>query len=408
MKIVKIITLMVSVILLNCTAVLWSQMLDYNKPETPSPSWNGIFLYDARMAASGGVALMSSGAGTAIANPAIAPKENGFYINSSAAILGQTAYQYGALNSGVFYTEDPLFELNANFSNLSAVLSTEKINLSAGWYRHASLELPDYTSSQQQYIYEASYTGAEDAVFFAVSGELFQDFCVGAKFTYLYGSRSAEQDENYNFAVISQYEHYEFRYYMISLGMLFKPAKTLSIAALMDYPFGGDVDEQISITFDARELNGAYIYKTNTGKSDFERPPKINLSISYSPTGSEGAEAESDLTIAVEFNYILWSDYTFYSFGEEIERYLEDAFVAAVGIEKKIEFETLDLFLRGGYRLDPQPTTDPTATLHWLTLGAGLAFSDLTIDMAGAYIFGSLNEWTANNFTVVTTLGYKF
>lgn len=78
-----------------------------------------------------------------------------------------------------------------------------------------------------------------------------------------------------------------------------------------------------------------------------------------------------------------------------------------MGLELPIKFRGFNLAMRGGYRLDPQPVPEPQTTLHWLTFGAGISISQINLDVAASYFFGSLQEWNPQNFTVIATLGIQ-
>jgi hypothetical protein len=406
-KLSMMIILILSIISLTFAADLIAQSADYHREESPVISWNGINLYDARSAATAGISVFSSTASAAVSNPALMRKTDVIYLSGSYTMIGSTAYQYGAMNTGVFYNVDKIYEFNDCFSNISSAFSLGELNIGVGYYKNTLIELPDFNVSGDGYSSSSVFSGKEDAFYFALSYPL-SDLTLGAKLTYISGNRSLNLTELYDSVItIIQNEDYDFDYFMLSFGTVWKTSEKLRLSAVFNFSIASTINSEIERSFDAQTAGGGHIYSTTSSEDDLYRPSKLIISAHAIPFLSEMEKSEHELNIGLEIGYIFWNSYKYVTFGEELTRNFEDTVLLAIGIELPISCRGFDIALRGGYRLDPQPVPEPETTLHWLTFGAGLSIWDITLDVAGSYCFGSLTDWTAQNFSVITTLGIR-
>lgn len=383
------------------------QTKDYHRDESPAASWNWIVLNDARSAGATGISVFSSDAQSAVFNPALLKNTDSIMISASYALIGATAYQYQTMNTGPFYAQDKLYEFNDDFAALSASTSFGKIKISAGYYKKSLLDLPDFNLSDTGYSASAVFAGNENAYYLAAAYDL-TDLALGAKFTWVNGNRIADLYENYyDTEIIEQNQDYDFDYYIISFGLGWKAAQNINVSAVIDYPVTGEVDAEYSRSFQANIPGGVSVDETNTSEDDLDRPTKITAAAFIKPFAGGDQKDGKDIAIGVEMVYTFWNSYRYFTFGDEMTRDFDDTAELAVGIELPIQCRGFDLAFRCGYRLDPQPVPAPDTTLNRLTFGTGIEFGLMSFDLAGSYIFGSLPEWTPQNFTVIGTLAIK-
>jgi hypothetical protein len=396
-----------SILLVLIPLGIFGQSKDYHRDESPAVSWNGIVLNDARSAAIAGISVFSSNAGAAAANPALLKKTDSILFATSYALTGTTAYQYQTMNTGVFYAQDKIYEFNDDFTSLSANVSFRNINIGAGYYKNALLDLPDFDVIDTGYSASTVFSGCEDAYYLAASYDL-SDMTFGLKFTWVDGKRTANLHEVYDgIEIIEQNQDYGFDYYIISLGIDWKAAESIYLSAVFDYPITNKQDAEYSRIFLANIPGGAYIEETNTSKDDLYRPSKVIAAALLTPFAGNNKKDGKEIAVGVELTYTFWNSYRYFMFGDEMTRNFDDTAELAVGFELPVACRGFNLAFRGGYRLDPQPVPEPKTTLNWLTFGAGIEFRGISFDVAGSYIFGSLPEWNPQNFTAVATLAFQ-
>jgi hypothetical protein len=388
-------------------SVIFGLSKDYLRDESLAISWNGVVLYDARSSAAAGISVFASGTGAAAANPALLSETDSLLFGTSLALTGTTAYQYQTMNTGVFYSADKIYEFNNNFSMLSATASLGDINASAGFYKKALLDLPDFDATGTGYTASAVFSGYENAFYLAASYDL-SDLALGAKLTWVKGNRSVNFNEVYDSViVIAQNEVYSFDYFILSLGLAWKASEKINLSAVIDYPMTSTQDSEYSRTFNANTTGGEHIATLNTSQDDLYRPMKITAAALLTPFADSVGKDENGMAIGFEITHTFWNSYRYFTFGEEFLRNFDDTTTLAVGLELPIKCRGFNFTLRGGYRLDPQPVPAPDSTLNWLTFGAGISIQGISLDMATSYFFGSLPEWNPQNFTIITTLGIQ-
>ena len=87
---------------------------------------------------------------------------------------------------------------------------------------------------------------------------------------------------------------------------------------------------------------------------------------------------------------------------------MRDTLILSLGCEYACFGESFDYFFRAGYRLDPQPLTEPRTTLHSFSGGLGILWKKLQGDIGFAYFTGSAEDVRQNHFVFCTSLSYYF
>ncbi|MCP5048040.1 MAG: hypothetical protein GY940_12780, partial [bacterium] len=155
------------IVLCAAPFTLSAQYFDYHRDESPSISWNGVPLFDARMLGAGGVSLMASPAFSASINPALIPSTKETALGASYEIMQHEAFQYRGLNQGVFYSPDNQSQRNDRPSGFAIVFPYKGLRFSAGWSTINLLELPSFSFQADRYSYTGNFPGNENTVFAA-------------------------------------------------------------------------------------------------------------------------------------------------------------------------------------------------------------------------------------------------
>ncbi len=405
-----IITLFIG--LLGSSISGYSQYFDYHREESPAISWNGVSLFDARLLATGGISLMSSAPFIAISNPALIFECNQVAIGTSFNLMSYQAYQYWGINEGVLKAPDGLSDTNLQISGFSVVLPLKTIHLSFGWVVSNILEFPDFDQDQYVWGYSGQFEGKEDRFFLATAFRLAKGFHLGIKFEYLKGKRQVILTEHFYyegeyFSIIQQEEQHQSTAVYSSLGASLKISPSWTVGAVFSYQLFGEVDRRIIRRFE-NNFTSPDIFDQQSATDDLYKPSTIKVGATFIPIQKKQPQSEKKMTLAAEAFYVLWSRYKYEFFQELQERNMRDTLILSLGCEYACFGESFDYFFRAGYRLDPQPLTEPRTTLHSFSGGLGILWKKLQGDIGFAYFTGSAEDVRQNHFVFCTSLSYYF
>lgn len=385
-----------------------AQNYDYHREESSAISWNGTTMFDARMLAAGGISFMASAPFAAVINPALLPKESKFNLGLSLANTDYEAFQYWGINQGVYTVPEAQSDRNKNVSGLSFSLPFKKFRLSAGWYIADLLVLPDFNFDYRYWAYSGKFSGRENNFFAAAAFAVGRKLDVGVKIDYISGSRDVLIDEYHkyyrsdgnpvdSFLLIERAENHNLGCIVPTIGAQYRFSPSWAAAAAVVYPFRGKADRKIWQTFDNQYWTPITI--TQTGSDTLYRPAKIYLGTDYT-TANRHAPRQNAVTIAAELAYILWEDYKYIYFSEEMPRDMRNCLVFASGLEYGIYKPAVDYFLRAGYRFDPQPVDRPHVSLHTFSCGTGFRFGHIAADIGIAYYIAPSDMLSQRHFVV--------
>jgi len=390
-----------------------AQHYDYHKEEGPAISWNGTQMFDARMLGAGGVSFLSSGFFAGAVNPALLPEGGTFSAGFSADYMAHEAFQYWGVNQGVTVKPSALSDQQTGLNALALSFSLKKVRLSAGWYVPALLSLPDFDFEQRYWAYTGEFSGREDTFFAAAAVSWGNKFDIGIKIDYIHGNRNVEINEYHNYYTSDGYpvdsyllirhsESHKLTCIVPTVGVTFKFSPTWTLDASLVYPFKGNAERTLNRTFDNQYEPP--ISDTLNGKDRFFRPPKIQAGTRYT-WHPRGSGSKTKLTIALESTYVVWSGYEFVFFSEDTPRDMRNCLILAAGAEYGIFRNGKNLFIRTGYRFDPQPLKDPKFTLHTFTFGTGFRYGKFTTDIGFAYYIGPSDVLRQRHYIINGTIG---
>ncbi|MCK5220637.1 MAG: hypothetical protein KAR14_03580, partial [Candidatus Aminicenantes bacterium] len=123
---------------------LSGQNFDYRYYESPAVSWNGIAMQNSRQLSMGGVSLTADGHSMQIGNPAFFSDKKGVELGFSYNYLLYQSLQYWGINEGVRRYQDPFSESVLFPSSIAIRFGFKSWSLTAGWYRSALNDFPDF------------------------------------------------------------------------------------------------------------------------------------------------------------------------------------------------------------------------------------------------------------------------
>jgi hypothetical protein len=389
---------------------LSSQNFDYHREESPSISWNGVPLFDARMLGMGGISLMASPMFAASVNPALIPSDKVTYIGLSYNRMNHEAFQYWGMNQGVFYTPNNLSAQSGYLSGVNLSAQLGGIRVSAGYLLNNRLKLPNFWNDGDYTDYDYRFSGEERTVYAAAAFSPSGNLDIGVKLAYLTGKRevSAEISRYSNTVVTNQNEEHNLSCLIPSIGLVWNPSPAWKMATTVVYPVSGKARRRLINHFSSP--SDTIVIDSGESDDSFFRPPRFYFSTSVTPVTSPAHQEKSVLTLAGEVVYSLWSDYEYESFSETVPRNMRNTLEIKLAIELGL-FNLFnsdgDGFLRLGYRRDPQPIRLPEVTLNGFTGGIGFRFGRVLMDVGGIYYSGSTEGYKQNHWVINGTLGVR-
>lgn len=402
LKKIFLIFILLSLCIVVTPVTIYAQDYDYHREESPAISWNGVVLFDARMLAAGGISLMASPAFSATINPALIPEDNNIFIGGSFEAMKHEAYQYWAINQGVYYDFAPQSDVNRRLSGVSVVFPFKGLRFSAGWYVGSLLALPAFDYESEYTAYFLRSPGIENNFFAAAAFKLGKSIDIGVKLDVVCGKRDVSIDETwkeYPLQILHE-ERHRLSYVVPSIGALLKISPTWTLGAAIVYPLRGKAKRTIDRVFESEYERIEILDQQST--DTLYRPARFYLGTTIAPFINPNNPGKTRLTLAAEMVYTLWSDYRYEFYSEFLTREMRNTLLLALGIEFGLLGTNSDYFARIGYRLDPQPVTDPEISQQAITGGIGLRIGSVSLDAGAVYYFSSYlgikqRHWVLNS-----------
>ena len=397
-----LIFILLSICVVITPVTVYTRDYDYHREESPAISWNGVVLFDARMLAAGGISLMASPAFSATINPALIPAGNNIFMGASFESMRHQAFQYWAINQGVYGDIDPQSGRNSRLSGFSVIFPFKGLRLSAGWYIGSLLELPAFDYESQYWKYILRSTGTENNFFAAAAVKLGNSLDIGLKLDVVSGKRDFSIDEawkEYPLQMLHEEQH-RLSYVVPSIGALLKISPNWTLGAAVIYPLRGKAKRTIDRVFESQYERIEILDQQSN--DTLYRPARFYLGTTIDPFTNPNNPGKTRLTLAAEMVYTLWSDYQYEFYSEILPREMKNTLVLAVGMEFGLLGTNSDYFARLGYRFDPQPITEPEISQQAITGGIGLRIGTVSLDAGAIYYFSSYagikqNHWVLNS-----------
>ena len=408
LKKIFLIFLLLSLCVVVTPVTVFAQDYDYHREESPAISWNGVVLFDARMLSMGGISLMASPAFSAAINPALIPAGNHIFMGGSFESMKYEAFQYWGINQGIYGELDPQSGRNSRLSGLSVIFPCKGLRFSAGWYVGSLLELPAFDYENQDWAYFVRSTGIENNFFAAAAFKFGKSIDIGVKLDVVSGKRDVSIDETWKEYPVQflHEEQHRLSYVVPSIGALLKISPTWTLGATLVYPLHGKAKRTIDRVFESDYERIEILDQQST--DTLYRPARFYLGTTVAPFTNPNTTGKTKLTLAAEMVYTLWSDYQYEFYSEILPREMKNTLVLALGMELGWLGTNSDYFARIGFRLDPQPITNPEISQQAITGGIGLRIGSVSLDAGAIYYFSSYlgikQRHTVLNSTLVIRL----
>lgn len=402
-----LIVILLSLCVVIIPVTVYAQDYDYHREESPAISWNGVVLFDARMLAAGGISLMASPPFSAAINPALIPAENNIFMGGSFESMRHEAFQYWAINQGIYGDPDPQYGQNNRFSGFSVVFPFKDLRFSVGWYVGSLLELPAFDYESQYWAYFLRSTGIENNFFAAAAIKLGKSIDIGVKLDVVSGKRDVSIDETwkeYPLQFLHEEQH-RLSYVVPSIGALLKISPAWTLGATLIYPLHGKAKRTIDRVFESEYERIEILDQQST--DTLYRPARFYLGTTIAPFTNPNNPGKTRLILAAEMVYTLWSDYRYEFYSEFLAREMKNSLVLALGMEFGLLGINSDYFARIGYRLDPQPVTNPEISQQAVSGGIGLRIGSVSLDAGAIYYFSSYQGIKQRHVVLNSTLAIR-
>ncbi len=395
--------------LLSITTAVYSQMVDYHREESQAISWNCFPVFDAALMGNAGISLSASPAFSAMMNPALLTrisqqdyqlqyKKRRFHLGISGYYMKHEAFQYWGVNQGAVMNPSTLPDQKVSPGGIAISFSQDNVSFSTGWYRTTGCTLPPFHFSRLYWAYQGHFNGVEDRYFAAFAARLGKVFSLGMKMEYLDGSRQVEIDEFYKYydvngpageLLLKRQEQHDVHCIIPTIGAALALSPNWTLAATISTPLKGKAQRNLTLCFD--NYTTPPLSESMSSEDSFYRPAQISLGTSYTITLNANQEKShsqqwSSILLSAEMFYCFWKGYQYVYFNQPLPREMRNTLVASLGMTYGFHLPSLDIFLRLGYRLDPQPVITPKTSLHVLSIGTGLHRGTLSLNLAYAYI----------------------
>jgi hypothetical protein len=383
-------TLTLLAALLVCLPLLSPAQLVIGQYEDEAPlrTWNSFGLATASAIGRGETLLtLADDCSAALANPALLAGLPKLTLTFNGSYARTNLYRYSIVNTGVLASEKNLgvglFALD--FGGVSLRLK--------GWTFALTAALSEIYDRPQVFI-ESTYAGApyssllfDQAGFLrtinlAVAHHIGSRVQVGLGLNFVRGEleRTVIDDYIQDGITISQRINQNFSGFYLNGGILARITNRLDLAAVFRTAYDKKAESGSSLRYQA-PAGGTDI--TIQGSSDdlYRQPWAAGLGAKYSL--SPGFRLLGDLI------YFHWPGYKAGFFGENESRDFRAAFKAALGGEYaaaiRLFKKDASLPLRFGLGFDRQPMRNPRSAYALISLGAGLHFRSIRIDIGGQY-----------------------
>ena len=149
-----------------------TEAFDYHRQESPAISWNGSYLYDAKLLSLGGISFFPSNPFQATLNPALIPEGRNWNLGITFNSSSYEAFQYWGINQGVFIDPENQQGSASQISGAAGLLKNGNISFSAGWHLSNRLQYPDYNFSGDYDDFSGDFSGQENTFFTALEGKV--------------------------------------------------------------------------------------------------------------------------------------------------------------------------------------------------------------------------------------------
>lgn len=369
-------------------SITWPQMtVGQYEDEAPLRTWNTFGFSTAPSLAMGETRFTTvTDCSASLSNPALITGLPQFTLTLNSSLDTASLFKYSMVNTGVLYTDgnSSLGLIALDFAGTSLRIKDWTIAMSIALvenYIRPSVELSAYTSAGEiarTFIFDQD--GHLKNINVSIARRVFGKLSAGLGLNYAYGFLEKDYEDDWiisNFT-ISDRKHHEFESFYINGGLVLGLTQKIKVAAVFRTPFLKKADSESLYRYYSPSTE-TEIRTEASEPSEFKQPLVAGLGISC--TFSPKLRAASDLT------FYNWSHYSIVYFGEvgEQEREFKDIIKVGAGLEY---LSSLNIFgqqaevpFRAGVSYDPQPMKEPDSSYLYFSLGTGIHWKKIFLDM---------------------------
>ncbi len=364
-------------------------VLGQYEDEAPLQTWNTYGITTAASLSRGGTSFtLSESSAVSFSNPALLVKLPRFTLTLSGSYRTTLLNKYGIVNTGAFYSpqNSALRNYTGDFAGISLNIRGWAFSLSVGIqenYGRPEINWDFDSAGQLYYSFKYSQTGILLNYNFSLAKKLTNGIALGLGLNLIQGTFKKQVEEQWiqSNQTISDDKAHDFHGFFINGGIVFDISENLTVAAVVRSPYKKNADSKSLYRF--LEIGADTDIQIDSSEiSIFHQPLLVGLGLQ--------SNILRNLTIAADASFFNWSNYKVSYFGETLRRDFKDIIRLNAGLEYSNEYPVLNTILKVPLRLgviyDPQPMKNPHSYYFCYTLGAGLHFRNVQLDVG--YISG--------------------
>ena len=356
--------------------------------EAPLRTWNTFGLATASAIGRGETILALADDGSAaFSNPALLAGLPKLTLSFNGGYAWTSLYRFSIVNTGVLASGKNLGVglFSIDFGGVSFRLK--------GWTFALSAALGEIYDRPRFFV-ESTYAGSPYSsllfdqsgflrtINLAVARPIGGRIQVGTGLNFVRGEleRTSEDDYIQDGITISQRISQRFSGFYLNGGLLARITDRLDLAAAFRTPYDKKSESASSLRYRA-PAGGTDILIDGSSDDLYRQPWAAGLGAKYA--------LSPKFRLLGDLIYFHWPEYKATYFGETDNRDFVAAFKAAAGGEFKTPIRPFrkdaSLALRFGFGFDRQPMRRPRSAYSSVTLGAGLHFRTIRLDLGGQY-----------------------
>jgi hypothetical protein len=364
-------------------------VLGQYEDEAPLQTWNIFGISTAASLSRGGTSFtLSDSSAVSHSNPALLAKLPKFSLSFSGSYRTTMLNKYGIVNTGAFYSpQNSAFGLySGDFAGISFNIRGWAFSLSVGApenYNRPKISWDFEFAGQLYYSIIFNQRGTLLNYNFSLAKKLTHGIALGLGLNLIQGTHEKHVEEQWIQAsqTISDDKTFDFHGFYINGGIVFDISKNITVAAVVRSPYKKNADSESLVRFVDSSV-GTDIQIDGSETSIFYQPLLIGIGLqSY---------ILQNLTIAADASFFNWSKYKVNYFGEILQRDFKDVIRLNAGLEYTSKYPLFSTIMNIPFRLgviyDPQPMENQNSYYLCYTLGAGIHFRNVHVDIG--YISG--------------------
>lgn len=378
--------------------------------EAPLQSWNQFGLTTAPSLALGMTKIVFPlNNSISLTNPSLLAKLPDLTLTFNGSFLHTSLHRYGLVNTGVLLTQDNLTtNLSAlDYGGLSLRIKGWIIGISVGlleYYDRPRVDLQKDYQGRTYYKLNYDQQGLLRNFNLAVARPISSRLLIGLGFNLVRGNWERQVKEEWLISQITLQDirQESYRGFYLNGGLTFLFNDHLWASLVFRSPFKKKANGESELSYTAT------LYQTNIkisaqAENYYQQPLVLGGGFywEFNPFGR----------LLSEVTYYRWSDYQVHFFDEDLVRNFKDTVQLATGIEYQLTSQLLGTSaqfpLRLGFFLDTQPMRTEKSSYLGITLGTGLHWSHLYLDVGLALAKKRGGESSLSANRVGVTLSYN-